>query len=96
MKGEDCATAASALESVLSLESDHLGATFNLAFCYTQLGRKPEAIEGYRKVLALDSKLFPAHLNLGLLLADAGQLEDAVGHLGSGGRHPGGPCDRSP
>ena len=81
MKGENCATAAVALETVLLLESDHLGAIFNLAYCYTQLGRKPEAIERYSNVLALNSKLFPAHLNLGLLLADTGQLEDAVGHL---------------
>ena len=47
-------------------------AWFDLGYVYTATGRKPEAIEAYRKSVATKPGVFESNLNLGLLLAQTG------------------------
>ena len=47
-------------------------AWFDLGYLYTATGRKPEAIEAYRKAVAAKPDVFESNLNLGLLLAQNG------------------------
>jgi Tfp pilus assembly protein PilF len=81
LQSKDYATAAQALETYLSHNSEDYRAEFNLAYAYSLTGRRAEAIARYKNVLARQPDLIPAHLNLGLLLADAGQPEEAEAHL---------------
>ena len=52
----------------------------NLGMAFRLLGRRREALEQFRASLALDSADFPAHLNVGLLLAEQGAVAEAIGH----------------
>jgi protein O-GlcNAc transferase len=58
-------------------------AHFHLAYAFSALGKQPEAIAAYRKVLALRPELYEAHLNLGILLIEAGEAAAAAEHLHS-------------
>lgn len=50
---------------------------YDLANDLANEGRIPEAIEGYRAMLALEPEYSPAHNNLGRLLQDQGRLDEA-------------------
>lgn len=54
---------------------------FDRARTLAQLGRLPAAAKAYERCLALDPEYAPAHLNLGVLLAQTGRDEDAIEHL---------------
>ncbi|MGH9862183.1 MAG: tetratricopeptide repeat protein, partial [Candidatus Acidiferrales bacterium] len=75
---KDYAAAASLLEKFLFEHPGHIGALFNLAYCYSLEGRAAEAMEVYRQTLEVDPKLTAARLNLGLLLLENGKAADAV------------------
>jgi len=47
----------------------------------TALGEKSKAEEAYNKALALDPKIFPAQLNLAVLLTGLDRQKDALPHL---------------
>jgi len=49
--------------------------------CLEKTNRPREALEQYRKALALQSDLRQAHLRTGIILFSSGQLETALGHL---------------
>lgn len=70
---QDYATAVTILENFLLEHPGQVEALFNLAYCYSLQGRTADAMEMYRQTLEVDPKLFPAHLNLGLLLLNDGQ-----------------------
>lgn len=73
--------AAQAFEKAIEADPEDYGSLFNLAFAYTMLGKKREAIAGYEKVLALKPGLYQAELNLGILLLDEKDAERAIPHL---------------
>jgi len=54
------------------------GSLFHLALANSLLGKSPEAIDGYRKVLELKPGLFEAQLNLGVLLLEERRVEEAL------------------
>jgi len=78
---EDFAGAARALEEYLPQNPEDFRAEFNLAYAYTMLGRRAEAIGRYRSVLVRQKELVPAHRNLGMLLVEENQAAEAVEHL---------------
>jgi len=78
MNREDYATAAMLLESFLFVYPGHVGALFNLAYCYSLQNRTPEAIDTYRQVLEVDPKMHSARQNLALLLLETDKPAEAV------------------
>ncbi|MGO9894397.1 MAG: tetratricopeptide repeat protein [Bryobacteraceae bacterium] len=77
--------AAASFEKAIAADPADFSAHFNLALAYGFLNRDSEAIEQYRKTLALKPNLYEAELNCGMLLlrqknpADAAPLlEDAA------------------
>jgi tetratricopeptide (TPR) repeat protein len=69
------------LTPYVAATADDTAAWFDLAFAATALGDKSRAEEAYNKALALDPKLFPAQLNLAVLLTGLGRQKDALPHL---------------
>jgi Flp pilus assembly protein TadD len=57
------------LQQVTSKNPGNYRAWFDLGYVYTATGRKPEAIEAYRKSISAKPDVFESNLNLGLLLA---------------------------
>lgn len=78
MERKDYATAAMLLESFLFVYPGHVGALFNLAYCYSLQGRTSDAIDTYRQALEVDPELHSARQNLALLLLEAGKPAEAV------------------
>lgn len=70
---QDYSTAVTILENFLFEHPGQVEALFNLAYCYSLQERTADAIEMYRQTLEVDPKLFPARLNLGVLLLNNGQ-----------------------
>ena len=62
------------------------------AYTYMLMRRFPEAIEGYREILAFDSSFYKAYTSMGRAYAQLGQYGDAVAMLEKGrslaGDHP--------
>jgi tetratricopeptide (TPR) repeat protein len=77
----DYAVAAKALEEYLPQNPEDFRAEFNLAYAYSMMGRRSDAIGRYRNVLNRQKDLTPARLNLGMLLVEEGQATEAVEHL---------------
>ncbi len=73
--------AAQAFEAAIAADAENYAAHFNLAFAYTMLGRKTEAIAGYEKVLDLKPGIYQAELNLGILLLERKEAAQALPHL---------------
>ncbi len=63
----------------LEVTPDNVTARLNLGLALEKAGRKPEAMEEYRRALKLDSQNVEAHTNLGNLLDDAGHPQEALG-----------------
>ena len=59
-------------------DRENYGYYFNLAFAQGMLGRTPDAIASYRKVLELKPGLYEAQLNLGILLLQTKQPAEAA------------------
>jgi tetratricopeptide (TPR) repeat protein len=78
---QDYAQAAPLLREYLATADDDAAAWFNLGFAETALGNKAAAEEAYSKTLAIDPKIFPAQLNLGMLLVTEKRPSDALSHL---------------
>jgi Flp pilus assembly protein TadD len=72
---QDYATAAPLLQQVTAQHPDNYRAWFDLGYVYTATGRKPEAIEAYRKSVLAKPDVFESNLNLGLLLAQTGNSD---------------------
>lgn len=81
LEAKNYADAASLLKTHLAEHPDDLRAWFNLAYAQTLTGEKAAAIASYEKTLALDPKLFQAHMNLAILLLEANRPKDALSHL---------------
>lgn len=81
LQKRDYVAAAQALETYLAKNSGDYRAEFNLAYAYSMTGRRADAISRYRNVLAREPGLLPARLNLGILLVESRQPEEAESHL---------------
>ena len=72
---KDFATAEPKLEKATAADPKDYRAWFDLGFVYSSTGRKPQAIEAYRKAVALKPDAFEPNVNLGVLLASASDPE---------------------
>jgi Flp pilus assembly protein TadD len=68
------------LQKLAASQPDNYRIWFDLGLIYGQTHREQQAIDAYRKAVAADPKVFASQLNLGLLLARAGDPE-AEKHL---------------
>ncbi len=83
LQAKDYPEAAKQLEQHLAAHKDDVRAWFNLAYAQTLTGDKTAAIASYVSTLALDPKLFQAHMNLAILLLEANRPKEALPHLGA-------------
>jgi tetratricopeptide (TPR) repeat protein len=67
---KDYPAAVQALQSYLAQRPDDATVQFQLGYAYSEMHRWDEAQAAYKKAIALDAKLAPAHLNLGLVLLE--------------------------
>jgi tetratricopeptide (TPR) repeat protein len=81
LENQDYAGAAQALEAYLPGNPEDFRAEFNLAYAYSMMGRRTDAITHYKNVAARQPEIVPARLNLGILLVEGGQAAAAVEHL---------------
>ncbi|HLK33220.1 MAG TPA: tetratricopeptide repeat protein, partial [Terriglobales bacterium] len=75
LEKKDYSAAEPLLQKVTAQTPENYRAWFDLGYVYTATGRKPEAIEAYRKSVAAKPDVFESNLNLGLLLAQTGSPE---------------------
>jgi len=69
----DYATAEPLLQKVVAQNAANYRAWFDLGFLENAIGKRDEAIAAYRKAVAAKPDVFESNLNLGLMLARAGQ-----------------------
>lgn len=69
---KDFATAEPALQQAVKTDPENYRAWYDLGFVYNATGRQQEAIDAYRKSVAAKPDVFESNLNLGLMLAQAG------------------------
>ena len=72
---KDYATAEPLLKNIVATVPNNYLAWFDLGFVYNAQGDAKQSIEAYRKSVAAKPDVFEANLNLGLMLAKAGQPE---------------------
>jgi len=72
---EDYASAEPLLKKVVAADPANYQAWFDLGFTSNALGNTSEAIDAYRKSVAAKPDVFESNLNLGLMLASAGDPE---------------------
>src|SRR5438270_382891 len=70
---KDYATAEPLLKKVVERDGNNYAAWFDLGFLYNALGQSEDSISAYRKSVAANPDVFESNLNLGLMLARAGQ-----------------------
>src|SRR5437899_399337 len=70
---KDYATAEPLLKKVVERDGNNYAAWFDLGFLYNALGQSEDSISAYRKSVAAKPDVFESNLNLGLMLARAGQ-----------------------
>src|SRR5579864_5783230 len=78
---KDYTTAEKLLNAATSAKPGDYRAWFDLGRVYGETQRKPQAIEVYRKSVEAKPDLFESNLNLGLLLAAAGEKQQAAQFL---------------
>jgi Tfp pilus assembly protein PilF len=66
---KDFSTAESLLQESVKTDPQNFRAWYDLAFVYNATGRRPEALDAYRKSIAAKPDVFETNLNLGLMLA---------------------------
>ena len=70
---KDFATAEPLLQKVVASDPNNYSAWFDLGFVQRALGQNDDAIASYRKSVAAKPDVFESNLNLGIMLAQAGQ-----------------------
>jgi tetratricopeptide (TPR) repeat protein len=78
---KDYAQAEKLLNSAVASTPSNYRVWFDQGELYSLTDRKPQAIEAYKKCVAIKPDLFESNLNLGLLLASAGNTGDAAKYL---------------
>jgi tetratricopeptide (TPR) repeat protein len=74
---KDYATAESSLKEIVQRDPNNYQAWFDLGFVYNALGKREDSVGAYRKSVAAKPDVFESNLNLGLMLARAGQPDAA-------------------
>lgn len=72
LEKRDFATAQPLLEKVVAANAANFQAWFDLGFLYNAQGKQADSINAYRKSVAAKPDVFESNLNLGLMLAKAG------------------------
>ncbi|HET8666826.1 MAG TPA: tetratricopeptide repeat protein [Terriglobales bacterium] len=72
---KDSATAEKLLREQVAQKADDYRAWFDLGFVLNAQGNTAEAVDAYKKSIAANSTIFESNLNLGRLLAKAGDSE---------------------
>jgi tetratricopeptide (TPR) repeat protein len=75
MSKKDYASAEKTLLAVTTANPNNFRAWFDLGFVYNATGRPSDSIDAYRKSVAANPQIFESTLNLGLMLAKAGDPE---------------------
>jgi tetratricopeptide (TPR) repeat protein len=70
MDKDDYAAAVGPLQKYIAQRPDEAYPHFQLGFAYSELKRNPEAKTEFTRAVAIDPKMAPAQLNLGLVLLD--------------------------
>lgn len=81
LESKDYPRAEKLLKQVLAANDKNYRAWFDLGSLYAATERKAEAIDALEKSIAAKPDVFESNLNLGLLLASSGQMEQAAAHL---------------
>src|SRR5437868_3255066 len=71
----DYATAEPLLKKYLESHADSYSAWYDLGFLYHATGRSEDSIAAYRKSVGAKPDVFESNLNLGLALADSGDVQ---------------------
>src|SRR5215831_16685729 len=69
--------AAAKYEQVLKEDASHIPSRFNLAVCYSKIGKRDEAVSAYRTLLDQNGTIYEARINLALLLEETGKRSEA-------------------
>jgi tetratricopeptide (TPR) repeat protein len=77
MQMDNMERALAALDRAVSLDPEYERAHYNRGMALTRLKRPDEAIEAYRKAIALNDFYYEAWINLGLLYYKEGDLEES-------------------
>ena len=72
---KDYSAAESLLNEEIGNHPKNYQAWFYLGYVFNATGRKPQAIDAYRKAVAIDPALLESNLNLGILLVENGNPE---------------------
>lgn len=78
---QDYAAAEKLLLPAVAANPKDSTAWYDLGYVYRATKRRPEAIDAYRKCLALKPDVYQANLGLGLLLAQEGKNDDAARYM---------------
>jgi tetratricopeptide (TPR) repeat protein len=81
LESRDYAAAEAAFAKAVAAAPGDYAAHFHLALSRSLLGRRDEAVAGYRKTLELKPRLYEAELNLGILLLERKDLAEAAALL---------------
>jgi tetratricopeptide (TPR) repeat protein len=71
------ADAAAKYEQVLKEDASHIPSRFNLAVCYSKLGKLDEAISAYRTLIEQNGAIYEARVNLAILLEQTDKRAEA-------------------
>jgi tetratricopeptide (TPR) repeat protein len=69
--------AAAKFKQVLESDPTHIPSEFNLAVCYTKLGKPEAAVPLYEKILEQNADIYEARFNLAVLLHEGGHETEA-------------------
>ncbi|MCU1284427.1 MAG: hypothetical protein JWO13_777 [Acidobacteriales bacterium] len=81
LEKQDYATAEKLLVPVVAADPNDYLAWFDLGYVYRATKRNPQAIDAYRKSVALKPTVFASNFHLGMLLSAVGQNDEAAKYL---------------
>lgn len=81
IEAKDYTTALALLKEQTAKDPQNYRAWFDIAYAYTMMGERAQAIAAYRKTLEVRPQLTQASLNLGILLLEEKQAAEAAQHL---------------
>jgi len=67
-------------ESAVSLDSENFGALNNLGYCFRKSNRLQESARSYRRSIEINPSLLVAYCNLGNVLIDMEQYDEAIAY----------------
>src|SRR5437763_7012727 len=77
----DYSSAQPLLEKAAVKDPKSYQAWYDLGYCEQALNHNSEALSAYKKSLEISPKIFETNLNLGLLLANSGERDQAISYL---------------